>query len=150
MQLQPAAAECAAYEQALQKARTTARARGGGAPGGGGSTEMAALMALRQLASLAKVDEAVRIALELIEQGESVVLTTCFVESASRIHSALREQGCGAPHAPAPMLLVPHWPLGSSTKHILPVHSLPTVRYLAMRDGCGVVWLSTCVQVRSC
>jgi hypothetical protein len=54
-----------AKAQAQAHARGSGNRRGGGGGGGGGAGEMSVLMALRQLSSLAKVEEAVRIAAQV-------------------------------------------------------------------------------------
>jgi hypothetical protein len=64
---QAALSACGCGEAGKAKAQAHARGsgnrRGGG--GGGGAGEMSVLMALRQLSSLAKVEEAVRIAAQV-------------------------------------------------------------------------------------
>ena len=54
---------------------------------------MSALMQLRQLASLAKVEEAVRLAMDAMQNGESVVVATCYVEAAGRIQQGIQKAG---------------------------------------------------------
>jgi GTPase involved in cell partitioning and DNA repair len=66
---QAALSACGCGEAGKAKAQAHARGsgnrRGGGGGGGGGAGEMSVLMALRQLSSLAKVEEAVRIAAQV-------------------------------------------------------------------------------------
>jgi hypothetical protein len=65
---QAALSACGCGEAGKAKAQAHARGSGnrrGGGGGGGGAGEMSVLMALRQLSSLAKVEEAVRIAAQV-------------------------------------------------------------------------------------
>ena len=99
-QIHPTAEQKAEYAAKLRHAKAVARgsSRGGGGGGGGdgsGASDMSALMTLRQLASLVKVDCAVELATKAVAEGRAVAVCCCFVESATRAHRQLKDAGVG-------------------------------------------------------
>ena len=97
-ELVPSEEQRGEYNAKLRHAKAVTRASSnapGGAAGGGGGGggEMSALMALRQYASLSKVQAAVDLASTAVAAGESVCVCCCFVETANQVHRTLSDTG---------------------------------------------------------
>eukprot|EP01043_Picozoa_sp_COSAG02_P002424 COSAG02_NODE_55_length_43887_cov_30.660364_45_plen_1209_part_00 len=81
------------HAKAVAKGTTDRQQSGSSRGAGGGNGEMSALMALRQFASLSKVEAAAELAAQAVAAGEAVCICCCFVETARLVHRNITDGG---------------------------------------------------------